>query len=74
MPAVCCLFNRLLRQVKESVLVKDVLRTVQGLTGRYNTFSGAASGIAVAPQDQLQIPGRWRTALHELGELGVMYK
>uniref|UniRef100_A0A383WQ52 Uncharacterized protein n=1 Tax=Tetradesmus obliquus TaxID=3088 RepID=A0A383WQ52_TETOB len=62
--------------VKESVLVQDVLRTVQGLTGRYNTFNGAAagSGIAVAPQEQLQIPGRWRAALHELGELGVMYK
>lgn len=56
--------------------MKDVLRTVQGLTGRYNTFNATAagSGIAVAPQEQLQIPGRWRAALHELGELGVMYK
>jgi hypothetical protein len=58
--------------------VKDVLRAVQGLTGKYNTFNGAAAaagcGIAVAPQEQLQIPVRWRTVLHELGELGVMYK
>jgi hypothetical protein len=66
-------------QVKESVLVKDVLRAVQGLTGKYNTFNGAAAatagcGIAVVPQEQLQIPVRWRTVLHELGELGVMYK
>lgn len=68
-------------KVKQPVLVKDILRVVQGLTGKYNCFRSAAadpaapgSGLAVSPQDQLVLPSGLRTLLHELGELGLMYK
>eukprot|EP00879_Flechtneria_rotunda_P027814 GHRR01029816.1.p1 GENE.GHRR01029816.1~~GHRR01029816.1.p1 ORF type:complete len:624 (+),score=227.32 GHRR01029816.1:846-2717(+) len=72
-----------LAMVKQPVLVKDVLRVVQGLTGQYIKFNSTAaghdpaaagSGVQVAGHDQLVLPVGLRTLLHELGELGVMYR
>lgn len=70
-------------QVKQPLLVKDVLRAVQGLKGSYMQYypSGPAaanpadelSGLKLASSDQARIPEGQRTLIHELGELGVMF-
>jgi hypothetical protein len=69
-------------QVKQPLLVKDVLRAVQGLKGSYMHFPSAPtaanpadelSGLELASSDQARIPEGQRTLIHELGELGVMF-
>ncbi|KAF8068410.1 GCP3 [Scenedesmus sp. PABB004] len=67
--------------VKQAALVKDVLRAVQGFSGRYNSFApgppdpaAPGAGLRVAPQEELPLPAGARTLLHELGELGLMYR
>lgn len=70
-------------QVKQLELVRDVLRVVQGLTGRYCYFNPAAAAgnlaltgpaLVVARHDRLTLQVGYRTLLHELGELGLMYR
>lgn len=70
-------------QVKQSVLVKDVLRAVQGLKGSYMHYAAgpqaaspaaAGSGLLLAGYTELQLPEGQRTLIHELGELGLMFK
>jgi hypothetical protein len=82
-PPVCCpLLWQWHLQVKQPELVKDALRLVQGLTGKYSSLNSSLSadlaaarcGICVAPQEQLLLPIGMRTLLHELGELGLLYQ
>lgn len=70
-------------QVKQPLLVKDVLRAVQGLKGSYMHYSLSGptagspadelAGLKLASSDQARIPEGQRTLIHELGELGVMF-
>eukprot|EP00878_Enallax_costatus_P017689 GHUV01018585.1.p1 GENE.GHUV01018585.1~~GHUV01018585.1.p1 ORF type:complete len:688 (+),score=234.63 GHUV01018585.1:858-2921(+) len=69
--------------VKQLELVRDILRAVQGLTGRYCSFNPASTagnpatsgpGVLIAPHDQLKLQLGYRTLMHELGELGFLYR
>jgi hypothetical protein len=70
--------------VKQPVLVRDLLRAVQGLRGSYTSFPDAAaaqprlndlaSGLRLAGADQACIPEGQRTLLHEVAELGLLYR
>lgn len=69
-------------QVKQPLLVKDVLRAVQGLKGTYMHFPAGAqaanpaddsAGLRLEGNDQARIPEGQRTLIHELGELGLMF-
>lgn len=69
-------------QVKQPLLVKDVLRAVQGLKGAYMHFPAGAqaanpaddsAGLRLEGNDQARIPEGQRTLIHELGELGLMF-
>lgn len=68
---------------KGPVLVKDVLRAVQGLKATYMQYAAgpqaynpaaAGSGLQLAAQAELPLPEGLRTLMHELGELGLMFK
>mgnify|MGYP001806842077 CR=1 FL=1 len=70
-------------QVKQPLLVKDVLRAVQGLKGAYMQYPAGpaaanpgdgSAGLILASQEQACIPEGQRTLIHELGELGLMFK
>jgi len=70
-------------QAKGPVLVKDVLRAVQGLKATYMQYAAgpqaynpaaAGSGLQLAAQAELPLPEGLRTLMHELGELGLMFK
>jgi hypothetical protein len=69
-------------QVKQPLLVKDVLRAVQGLKGSYMHYptglqaanpADASAGLKLDSNDQARIPEGQRTLIHELGELGLMF-
>lgn len=60
-----------------------MLRVVQGLTGRYCSFNPASAAgnpamtgpaVVIARHDQLKLQVGYRTLMHELGELGLLYR
>jgi hypothetical protein len=67
-------------QVKQPALVRDMLRAARGVTG---VFAAAApshdpsvseAGLLLPPQSELPLLPGVRVLLHELGELGLMYR
>lgn len=69
-------------QLPQPVLVRDVLRAVQGLKGTYMHYPAAVgatklsenrAGLVLAGHDRARIPEGQRTLIHELGELGLMF-
>lgn len=74
--------TRVCPQVKQPVLVKDVLRAIQGLKGTYMEYpqgpqaanpADNSTGIIVVNHEVAEVPEGQRTLLHELGELGLMF-
>lgn len=61
------------------MLVRDLLRAVQGLKGSTTHFAegaltGSSPGLLLAGAEQARITEGHRTLMHEMGELGVLYR